>query len=147
MNALGRAACGVVALSLGGLSMGCATTRPPELVSAQAAYSRAAGGPAATLAPLDLQSARAALDRAESAYASHDIDATRDLSHVAQRKAELAEARADETKNVARDVATDAPKVVAKDVPKDLPKNVPSDIAGPITSAAPPTASATPTLP
>jgi hypothetical protein len=66
-------------------------------VSARDAYSRAAAGPAARLAPGDLLAARTALDDAEHALSKeHDVDKTRDLAYVAQRKAQLAQARADE---------------------------------------------------
>jgi Domain of unknown function (DUF4398) len=92
----------LVSLSLGlaCLAIGCATTsRAPELVSARAAYASAAQGPAASLAPVDLEAARVALERAEKAFAASE-DAAPDLAYLAQRKAELAEARAGETQDV-----------------------------------------------
>ena len=47
-------------------SVACGTTAPPsELVDARAAYSRAAGGPAAQLNPADLHTAKEGLDAAE----------------------------------------------------------------------------------
>jgi hypothetical protein len=80
---------------------GCATTtRPAELVSAHDAYAHAAGGPAVTLAPVDLEAARVALAKADHAYESDDVTTARDLAYVAERKAQLAEARATEVKDL-----------------------------------------------
>lgn len=78
-----------------GLLAGCATAAPGELVGAREAFRRASTGSAATAAPADLHVARQALDRAEHSF-KKDSDSykTRDLAYVAQRKAELAEARA-----------------------------------------------------
>jgi outer membrane protein OmpA-like peptidoglycan-associated protein len=77
------------------LLWGCAHAPPAELASAQAAYYRASSGPAAQVVPDELHKAQLALGAAERA--AHDepgAQATLDLIYVAQRKAELAEARA-----------------------------------------------------
>src|SRR5215468_3428579 len=85
--------------TLAGLVIGvaaCATTYPPpELLSARTAYATAARGPAASAAPDELHKARTALDVAEKAYTDHPRDLeTRDLAYIAERKAQLADARA-----------------------------------------------------
>lgn len=74
----------------------CASTTPPsELVNARAAYERARTGQTAQLDPTDLHVAKVALDEAERAF-SEDATAqkTRDAAYTAQRKVEIAEARA-----------------------------------------------------
>lgn len=82
------------ALSLGSLAA-CAHNPPPELISARAAYTRAAGGPAATLAPAQLDDAKQALARAEKAYVDNPGDKeTRDYGYIAERQAMLAEVKA-----------------------------------------------------
>jgi outer membrane protein OmpA-like peptidoglycan-associated protein len=79
---------------------GCSASLPPnELIDARAAYSKAAGGPAAELNPAQLHVAQEQLATAERSYDSGDaIWKTRDLAYVAQRKAELAEVLAQTTK-------------------------------------------------
>lgn len=74
----------------------CAGSTPPaELVSARASYDRASKGPAAKLDPADLHTAKGALDEAEQSYRDDgDSPKTRDLGYAAQRRAEIAEARA-----------------------------------------------------
>jgi outer membrane protein OmpA-like peptidoglycan-associated protein len=85
---------------------GCATAAPKELVGAREAYRRASTGSAATVAPADVHVAEQALDKAERAFKKdHDSYRTRDLAYVAQRKSEIAEARAsitNEQKNQVR---------------------------------------------
>lgn len=78
-----------------GLLAGCATTAPGELVGAREAYRRASTGSAATVAPADLHVAKQALDRAEQSF-KKDAKSyqTKDLAYVAQRRSEIAEARA-----------------------------------------------------
>ena len=84
---------------------GCATVTPNELISARMAYERASTGPAAQLVPADLHKAHEALDLAEQSFAKDsDSYKTKDLSYVAQRKSELAEALA----TMATDKATKA---------------------------------------
>jgi len=69
----------------------CATTTPPELINARAAYLHASQGPAAELAPAELHKAHNALIRAEQSFADNpDSYKTRDLAYVAQRMSQLA---------------------------------------------------------
>jgi len=73
----------------------CATTTPPELIEARAAYRRAAAGPAVEHARAQLGTARRALDRAEKEFKDDGDDRdTRDFAYVAERLAEQAEAQA-----------------------------------------------------
>ena len=66
-----------------------------ELTNARSAYHQASAGPAATLVPADLHKAHEALVQAETAFKDDPKGFhTLDLSYVAQRKAELAEALA-----------------------------------------------------
>jgi outer membrane protein OmpA-like peptidoglycan-associated protein len=77
------------------LAAACATTTPIELTNARAAYSRASAGPAAQLTPTDLHKARSALDLAEQNFTQgKDRQRTIDLAYVAERSAQIAEARA-----------------------------------------------------
>jgi outer membrane protein OmpA-like peptidoglycan-associated protein len=67
---------------------------PQDLVTARATYSRASQGPAGTLDPADLHSADESLKLAEQSFAQNgDTQGTRDLSYVADRRAQIAEAR------------------------------------------------------
>lgn len=76
-------------------AVSCATTTPVELVNARAAYDRAAAGPAAKVTPADLHKARSALDQAEQNFAAGNDEATtKDLAYIAERTAQIAEARA-----------------------------------------------------
>ncbi len=83
--------------ALGAASLtGCASTPtpPPELLQARAAYGRASHSPAATLALVDLHNAHGDLTRAEESFAAEPTsDATRDISYVAERRAQSVEAR------------------------------------------------------
>lgn len=74
------------------LTFGCASARPPpELLSAQASYARAAAGPAAELAPSELMDAQLALDEANREFELRgDRPEVRDRAYVALRKAEIA---------------------------------------------------------
>jgi outer membrane protein OmpA-like peptidoglycan-associated protein len=76
------------------LLVSCATPPAPrELVDARAAYNKAQSGAAGKLNPAEVHEAKVALDNAESAYqADAESPRTRDMSYVAQRKAEWAEA-------------------------------------------------------
>jgi outer membrane protein OmpA-like peptidoglycan-associated protein len=79
---------------LGVLCGACATV-PKELISAREAYTRASYGPAAKQAPADLHKAKDALDKAERAFADDPRSSNaRDLSYVAERRAEMAEIQA-----------------------------------------------------
>jgi outer membrane protein OmpA-like peptidoglycan-associated protein len=74
---------------------GCADALPPQdLVTARATYGRASHGPAATLDPADLHSADVSLSLAEQSFTRDgDTRGTRDLAYVADRRAQIAEAR------------------------------------------------------
>jgi len=75
------------------LFAGCATTTPQELIDARAAYQHASAGSAAQLVPAELHKAHEALLRAEQSFEKDaNTYRTRDLSYVAQRKSQLAEA-------------------------------------------------------
>jgi hypothetical protein len=75
---------------------GCASSNPPrELVDARAAYQHAQYSEASKLTPASVHEAHLALDRAERAYKEDESSAkVRDMSYVAQRKAQLAEVEA-----------------------------------------------------
>ena len=77
-------------------AVGCATVAPPaELVDARSSYDRAQHGQAGKLDPADLDTAKKALDTAEQSFTNDgDTQATRDLAYVADRRAQIAEARA-----------------------------------------------------
>ena len=75
--------------------LGCAQTVPKELADARAAYDRASHGPAQELTPADLHVAETSLAEAEHAFEEEgNCDTTRDLAYIAQRRAQIAEARA-----------------------------------------------------
>jgi outer membrane protein OmpA-like peptidoglycan-associated protein len=75
---------------------GCGSTPPPkELVDARAGFARASHGQATQLAPAQLDTAKQALDRAEAAFKDDpEGDEARDLAYIADRKVQLAEAKA-----------------------------------------------------
>jgi outer membrane protein OmpA-like peptidoglycan-associated protein len=90
-------------LGLGAVILaGCGAAPPPrELVDARSAYQRAQQGPARDLAPDALNDARQELSRAEHAYsASAENSDVRALGYVAERKAELADIKAQDVLNV-----------------------------------------------
>jgi outer membrane protein OmpA-like peptidoglycan-associated protein len=76
---------------------GCATAAPPaDLISARTSYNRAEHGQAAKLDPSDLHTAKLAIDAAEQSFAKNgDTQETRDLAYTADRRAQIAEVRAD----------------------------------------------------
>jgi hypothetical protein len=88
------AATGVLMLSA------CASTPPPnaELAVSTAAVAHAVGAGAPELAPAEMRSARDKLDRANSAFASRDYEAARNLAEQARVDALLAEAKSESTK-------------------------------------------------
>jgi outer membrane protein OmpA-like peptidoglycan-associated protein len=96
----------LIVIASAALLASCAAAVPKELASAREAYRRASTGPAGELAPADVHVANQALARAEQSFASDpDSYQTRDLSYVAERKAQLAEANASiatEKKNQAK---------------------------------------------
>lgn len=78
-----------------GLLGSCAATAPNELVNAREAYRRASTGMTASVAPAELHVAKLALEKAERNFLeSPESYQTRDLSYVAERKSQLAEATA-----------------------------------------------------
>jgi outer membrane protein OmpA-like peptidoglycan-associated protein len=76
-------------------AFGCAAVLPPpDLVTARATYARASQGPAATVDPADLHTAAESLQLAEESFTKNgDTFGTRDLAYVADRRAQIAEAR------------------------------------------------------
>jgi outer membrane protein OmpA-like peptidoglycan-associated protein len=74
---------------------GCAAALPPaDLVTARATYIRASHGPAAELDPADVHTAGESLALAETAFERDgDSQNTRDLAYIADRRAQIAEAR------------------------------------------------------
>jgi len=75
---------------------GCASAVvPQELASARSAYDRAQKGPTAQLDPADLHTAKETLDAAERSFGvDGDSQDTRDMAYTAERRVEIAEARA-----------------------------------------------------
>jgi outer membrane protein OmpA-like peptidoglycan-associated protein len=74
---------------------GCAPVIPTELADARGAYRHAAGSRASDLTPAELHKAKEALTKAEESWSGDPTSAqTKDLSYVAQRKAQVAEAMA-----------------------------------------------------
>ena len=85
----------LILVVIAGLFAACATTVPKELTSARNAYQRASNGIAADIAPAELHVAKTALLKAEQSFINKsDAYETRDLSYIAERKCELAEATA-----------------------------------------------------
>jgi outer membrane protein OmpA-like peptidoglycan-associated protein len=76
-------------------SAGCAASIPPQdLVTARAAYVRASHSAAADFDPADLHAANESLDAAEQSFTKNGASAeTVDLAYVADRRAQIAEAR------------------------------------------------------
>ncbi len=91
----------------------CASSRPSrELIDARVAYREAAQGNAAKLAPADLHGARVALDRAERESSDEaDSAAARDLSYIAMRRAQRAEALGNAAAATATVAALEAQRV------------------------------------
>jgi outer membrane protein OmpA-like peptidoglycan-associated protein len=87
---------------------GCATAAPPpDLIAARRSYARVQSGSAAQLDPADLYTAKQALDAAERSYLDGgDTRATRDLAYTADRRAQIAEARANAKQSTARQQKT-----------------------------------------
>jgi outer membrane protein OmpA-like peptidoglycan-associated protein len=76
-------------------AVGCvAAMPPPDLVTARAAYARASQGVASSFDPGGLHTARESLDAAEQSFTKNGgTPETIDLAYVADRRAEIAEAR------------------------------------------------------
>ncbi len=74
---------------------GCAATVPQELVNARTAYDRASQGPAAKLNPAGLFTAKETLGVAEHSFSEEgDSQETKDLAYSAERRTQIAEAKA-----------------------------------------------------
>jgi outer membrane protein OmpA-like peptidoglycan-associated protein len=83
-----------VILAVAGTAGCAAAMPPPDLVTARAAYLRASEGAASNFDPADLHAARESLDAAEQSFAKNGGTAeTVDLSYIADRRAQIAEAR------------------------------------------------------
>ena len=70
----------------------CQTTPPrnPDLMAARSAVWAASADPRSARASVELDAARQALQRAEAAWADrHDVDETRHLAYLAQRRADI----------------------------------------------------------
>ena len=78
-------------------TMGCAAAVPPQdLVTARTDYGRVSHGAAATLDPADLHTADVSLGLAQRSFDNNgDTQGTRDLAYVADRRALIADARAE----------------------------------------------------
>ena len=88
---------GLLILVAGAVALGgcVAAVAPKQLVSARAAYQRASNGVTAQVAPAELHVAHQALSRAEQSFLDDpESYRTRDLSYVAERRTQLAEAAA-----------------------------------------------------
>jgi outer membrane protein OmpA-like peptidoglycan-associated protein len=81
---------------------------PQELLDARAAYADAAKGPAADLAPAQLDTAKTSLDTAQKSFDSDGpTQKTKDLSYVAERRAEIAAAEGGREKAERKRAAAD----------------------------------------
>lgn len=82
-------------LALAALLSGCATVAPVQLLEARRAYATSNQGMAARLTPSDLHEAKMALDDAEHEFSANgDTPELQDYAYIAQRKIELADAKA-----------------------------------------------------
>ena len=99
MKNLTKQMCGVGLALFGAILAGCGAAQTPgELVQARATYQQVATGKAANLNPVQVHEARKALDQAESAWSQEaELQDVRDLSYIAQRKAQRAQAVAEMT--------------------------------------------------
>jgi len=75
--------------------IGCATTPPPQLVTARNAYTASNNGLAGKLTPAELHDAWIVLDKANKEFDQHgDTTTCRDLTYIAQNKLALADVKA-----------------------------------------------------
>lgn len=85
----------LVAFACAGLLASCATTVPKELTAARKAYRDSAAGVTAKVAPAELHVANLALTQAEKSFKDDpESYQTRDLSYIALRKVQFADATA-----------------------------------------------------
>ncbi len=76
-------------------AVACGSAVPQELARARTAYEQAAQGPAAENNPAGLHTAKQTLEVAEFSFTEEgDSQETRDLAYAAERKAQVAEAKA-----------------------------------------------------
>ncbi|CAN5912119.1 OmpA family protein [soil metagenome] len=101
-----------VLASLGLAACGHAPSR--ELVDARRAYAHAASSPAATDVPAEVHKAKVSLEKAEAAFHDDSSD-QRDLAYVAQRKAQLAEVLANQSKHADQKESAEAKLARDKD--------------------------------
>ena len=84
----------IAAFSLAGL-MGCAAVAPAQLTEAREAYVKSNDGLAAKLTPTELYDAKKVLDKANKSFDEQgDTWEVRDYAYIAQRKIQLADAKA-----------------------------------------------------
>ncbi len=111
-----------VAVALAALSfnMACGSDLAPrELLDARDAYNKAKLGVASQYALAELETAKQALQEAEEAFRDGEDQDTVDLSYIAERKAQLAEAAGElEKANRERGAAVDAREDAQKDYRK-----------------------------
>ena len=106
----------LIAFSIAGATSACATSVPPQLVSARDAYRDASYGPAAQSAPAELKTAEQALRRAEVSFEEDGANAdTNDLAYIAQRRAVIATAVANRKIAAAQTVRLEAQRVEVSD--------------------------------
>lgn len=85
----------LASIALAGLLSGCATTAPPVLIQARTSYAASNTGLAAKLTPTELHDAWTVLAKANKEFDEHgDTTMCRDYAYIAQRKLELADAKA-----------------------------------------------------
>lgn len=85
----------VLAGAFAGSVGACASTAPEQLIEARNAYAVSSSGLAAKMTPTELYDAKNALDRADKEFNDHgDTYECRDYAYIAERKVELADAKA-----------------------------------------------------
>ena len=98
----------LLVLGLGSLSACGTAAAPPELMQARTAYAEAAKGPATELAPAQLDTAKQALDAAQKSFDSDGpTQKTKDLSYVADIRAQIAAAEGGREKAERKRAAAD----------------------------------------
>jgi outer membrane protein OmpA-like peptidoglycan-associated protein len=82
-------------IAFAGLTIGCATTAPTELVEARTAYTASNNGLAAKLTPTELHDAWIVLAKANKEFDEHgDTTVCRDYAYIANNKLQLADVKA-----------------------------------------------------
>jgi outer membrane protein OmpA-like peptidoglycan-associated protein len=83
------------AVAFSALTIGCATTPPPQLVQARTAYTASNNGLAAKLTPTELHDAWLVLAKADKEFADYgDTVECRDYAYIALNKVQLADVKA-----------------------------------------------------